>query len=136
MGPIENYSDKNFFLFLVENRRVNRLTKALKVIIYIGDQLLDRYLFYPDIASNLPLNLHLKNSEGFTAPDSTHTNNKEGFWSHLKRFFRKENGVQSLNIYSLIDDIVFKKRYMIKSTRKNFHIFLYISLNTLLKTKI
>ena len=98
------------------------MTRALEGIICIGSHFYtDGYPSYPSVAGNLSLNHHVVNhSEGFTAPDGTHTNNQEGFWSHLKGLMRKENGVQRANIDSWIDEYVFKRRYLIKSTREEF----------------
>lgn len=122
VGAIDNTPSKNFFLKRVENRKVNTLTNVLDGVIRVGSLLYtDGYPSYPRVADNLTLEHHVVNhSEGFIAHDGTHTNNQEGFWSHLKGLMRKENGVQRSNIDTWLDEYIFKRRYFLNATKEEF----------------
>ncbi|KAG0418566.1 hypothetical protein DMUE_6400, partial [Dictyocoela muelleri] len=95
IGAVDNTPEKNFYLKRVENRQSDTLSFALEGLIGVGTLVCtDGYPSYPNVCSNLALNHKTVNhSIGFVAPDGTHTNNIEGFWSHLKSQMRKEDGV-------------------------------------------
>ncbi|KAG0441833.1 hypothetical protein DMUE_0763 [Dictyocoela muelleri] len=100
LGGIENTSQRNFFVKKVDNRAISVLTKAMEGLIGVGSTLhTDGHPSYPRVSANL--SVHHKvviHSEGFKAPDGTHTNNIEGFWAGLKSFIRKDHGVKRCNI--------------------------------------
>jgi hypothetical protein len=52
--------------------------------------------------------------------EGTHTNNIEGFWSHLKLTMRKENVFKKANIDDWIIQYTFKRRYIMNSSREEF----------------
>ncbi|KAG0422598.1 hypothetical protein DMUE_6197, partial [Dictyocoela muelleri] len=100
LGAI-NLDDKSkFVLKRVKDRQVETLTRALEDKIMVCSQLhSDGHPSYPGVCMNLNLShkvvIHI---EGFKGIDGPHTNNIEGFWSHLKSTMRKEHGVQRNNI--------------------------------------
>ncbi|KAG0431059.1 hypothetical protein DMUE_5597 [Dictyocoela muelleri] len=83
-------------------------------LIGVGSKLhTDARLSYPTVAINLGLNHKVViHTEGFKAPDGTHTNNIEGFWAGLKSSMRKEHGVKRCNIDEWLEEYTFKKRYL------------------------
>lgn len=123
LGAIDNTPEKNFFIKRVENRKVETLTRELEDKLKIGSIICtDGFSSYPQTCENLGLEHKIVNhSEGFVAPDGTHTNNIEGFWSHLKSQMRKENGVKRENLDSWLIEYEFKRRFLMKAD--NYEIY-------------
>lgn len=129
LGAIDNTPQKNFYIKQVENRQINTLSRELEGKIKIGTIVCtDGYSSYPQTCNNLALEHRIVNhSEGFVAEDGTHTNNIEGFWSHLKSQMRKENGVKRENLNSWLIEYEFKRRYLMNADNEEIiEIFLKI----------
>ncbi|KAG0420323.1 hypothetical protein DMUE_6346, partial [Dictyocoela muelleri] len=77
LGAIDNTIERNFFIKRVRNKEINTLEFAMKGIIGVGSKLhIDGHPSYPTVARNLGLNHKVViHTEGFKAPDGTHTNN-------------------------------------------------------------
>lgn len=122
VGAIDNTNEKNFFLKRVDNRRITTITDCLRGSINLGSVLVsDGHASYPSVARNLNLVHHVVNhSLGFVGPDGTHSNNIEGFWSHLKSTMRKENGVKRINIDDWLIQYTFKRRFVLGCSREEF----------------
>lgn len=120
LGVIDNTPNKNFFIKRIPDRTIESITTALEGVVRCGSRFYtDGYPSYPRVAENLSLNHSVVNhSSGFISTDGTHTNNQEGFWSHLKASMRKEHGVKRENIDIWIDEYTFKRRYIIGSKRE------------------
>lgn len=121
-GAIDNTPQRNFFLIRLANRRVDTLTAAFMGKILIGSVLhSDGYPSYPQTAENLALEHRVVNhTTGFVSRDGVHTNNQEGFWSHLKSSMRKEHGVHRHNIDEWLNEYTFKRRYLICASPEEF----------------
>jgi hypothetical protein len=122
IGAIDNSASKNFYIARIPDRTVNSITETLRGVIHNNVTLLtDGHPSYPSVARNLSCNHRVVNhSHGFVALDGTHTNNIEGFWSHLKSSMRKENGVKRINIDRWIIQYTFRRRYLVGCTREFF----------------
>lgn len=129
VGVIDHTNEKNFFLKRVENRQVVTLTRLFESVICVESKLYsDGYPSYPGVARNLGIDHNVCNhTHGFVAEDGTHTNNIEGFWSHLKSSMRKENGVQRVNIDNWLIMYTFKRRYLMHCSRDEFAV-IYIEI--------
>ncbi|KAG0429306.1 hypothetical protein DMUE_5748 [Dictyocoela muelleri] len=114
LGGIDNTQERNFFVKRIKNREKDTLENAMEGLIGVGSKLhTDGHPSYPIVAKNLGLNHKVViHSEGFKAPDGTHTNNIEGFWAVLKSSMRKEHGVKRCNIDEWLEEYTFKKRYL------------------------
>ncbi|KAG0433954.1 hypothetical protein DMUE_5356, partial [Dictyocoela muelleri] len=107
-------------------RRVSTLTEVLGRHIRIGSIL--KTDGYPLTASNLSLRHEVVNhSNGFVTEDEIHTNNIEGFWSHLKSQMRKQNGVHRMNIDDWLVFYSFRRKYIIGKDGEIFA-FIYIEI--------
>lgn len=122
LGAVCKTNTKKFVLKRVENRQITTLSNALEGIILVGSNLVsDGYPTYPGVALNLYLNHNVVNHTlGFVAPDGSHSNSIEGFWSHLKSTMRKEHGVMRENIDNWLIQYTFKRRYLLGCTREEF----------------
>ncbi|KAG0437596.1 hypothetical protein DMUE_3600, partial [Dictyocoela muelleri] len=114
IGGIENTPERNFFVKVIKDRRINTLSEALEGLIAMGSILYtDGHPSYPAVAENLCLEHRVVNhSEGFKSVDGIHTNNIEGFWACLKSNMRKEHGVKRDNIETWLNEYSFKRRYL------------------------
>lgn len=122
LGGVDRTDEHNFFLVRVPDRTVESFTEAMRGRIVRGSRLYtDGHASYPQTARNLGL-IHrtVNHSLGFRAPDGTHTNNIEGFWSHMKSTMRKENGVHRENIDDWLIQYTFKRRYVNNSSQEEF----------------
>ncbi|KAG0419816.1 hypothetical protein DMUE_6361, partial [Dictyocoela muelleri] len=123
LGLIDHTNEKNNYLKRVENRRILTLTRALEGVVGVGSILYtDGHPSYPQVAENLGLQHQVVNhSLGFVAPDGTHTNLIEGFWSHLKAKMRSQHGV---NIDDWLEEYSFKRKVLLtgdlNTIRENF----------------
>lgn len=122
LGAIENSPSKNFFISRIPDRTITSITNALQGIIRNDVNLLtDGHPSYPSVARNLNcVHRNVNHSVGFVAPDGTHTNNIEGFWSHLKSSMRKENGVKRVYIDRWIIQYTFRRRFLVGCSREVF----------------
>ncbi|KAG0437747.1 hypothetical protein DMUE_3510 [Dictyocoela muelleri] len=122
LGVIDSVDKNQFFLKRVINRQINTLTDALIGKIGVCSKLnTDGYPSYPGVADNLCLEHEVVNhSEGFISLNGTHTNNIEGFWSHLKSSMRKEHGVMRKNIDSWLLEYTFRRRYLMNANGEEF----------------
>lgn len=111
-----------FILKRIPNRRIETLTEVLGKSLLIGTMLFsDGYPSYPSVAENLGVSHRVVNhNRGFINEDGTHTNNIEGFWSHLKSSMRKENGVKRTNIDNWLIQYTFKRRYIMGASKEEF----------------
>lgn len=114
--------DGNFFLKRVANRTVTELTNAMYDVVLVGSKLhTDGFASYPRVAANIGVKHRTVNhSIGFVGEDGIHTNNIEGFWSHLKGSMRRENGVKRENIDNWLLEYSFKRRYLMHASREDF----------------
>jgi hypothetical protein len=122
VGVIDHTRERNFFVKRIENRQIMTLSESLESVIFVGSRLFtDGHPSYPGVASNLSL-VHsvVNHNRGFVASDGTHTNNIEGFWSHLKSSMRKENGVQREKIDDWLNFYTFRRRYLMHCNREEF----------------
>lgn len=117
LGAIDNTNEKNFMIKRVENRKVETLTRELGGKILIGTTVCtDGYISYPQTCRYLGLPHKIVNhSQGFINDEGIHTNNIEGFWSHLKSQMRKENGVKRENLDIWLTEYEFKRRFLINA---------------------
>ncbi|KAG0427910.1 hypothetical protein DMUE_5864, partial [Dictyocoela muelleri] len=107
-------SEKSQFLLRrVKNRHIDTLTGVLEGKIGLLSIFhTDRHSSYPGVSENLCLNYKVLNhSRGFISLDGTHTNNIEGFWSHLKASMRKEHGVKRANIDDWLAEYSFREGF-------------------------
>ncbi|KAG0430327.1 hypothetical protein DMUE_5676 [Dictyocoela muelleri] len=135
VGAIDNSPEKNFLIERVENRQADTLSFLFDGKIRVGTKVCtDGCPSYPKMCENLALKHKVVNhSVGFFAPDGTHTNNIEGFWSHLKSKMRKENGVKRDNLDSWLVEYTFKRRYITNFSGEEFQNMFVEVLKILLK---
>lgn len=115
IGGIDSSDDKKFFLERVENRQIPTIREVLERNIKVGSTLrTDGYPSYPQAARDIGM-IHyvVSHAEGFVTSDGIHTNNIEGFWSHLKSQMRKENGVKRNDIDEWLINYTFKRRFLL-----------------------
>ncbi|KAI5152207.1 hypothetical protein ENBRE01_2650 [Enteropsectra breve] len=123
LGCIDNSPARNFYITRIATRQVNTLYEALRDKINVFSTLYtDGYPSYPQLAERLGLNHRVVNhSHGFTTEDGIHTNNIEGFWSHLKAKMRSQHGVQRRNIDEWIEEYIFERRFLHNTSFDEFN---------------
>lgn len=116
-------ASRNFHVVQVENRTIDTIYNVLRSIIRPGSVLhTDGYASYPEVARRLNcLHRVVNHSQGFISEDGIHTNNIEGFWSHLKGQMRAENGVKRVNIDDWLIRYTFKRKFIVNSSREDFY---------------
>ncbi|KAG0418897.1 hypothetical protein EQH57_0633 [Dictyocoela roeselum] len=113
-GMIDNTPHKNIFVRKVENRQAPTLTDVIGNRINVFSLFCtDGYPSYPIVARNLDLEHKIVNhSEGFVAPDGTHTNNIESLWAILKSEMRKQHGVKREEIDEWSEEFSFRQNFL------------------------
>lgn len=111
LGIIDRNTN-NFYVKRIKDRKIKTISEVLEEIVGIGSILYsDGYPSYPSVADNLHLIHHVVNhSEGFKAPDGTHTNTIEGLWSVMKSEMTKQHGVKRCDIDIWLEEFMFRKR--------------------------
>ncbi|KAG0421007.1 hypothetical protein DMUE_6317, partial [Dictyocoela muelleri] len=119
-GAIDLIYKSQFILKRIKNRQVETITEAIDGEIGVLSKFhTDGHPSYPGVAENLCLKHKVViHSKGFISSDGTHTNNIEGFWSHLKASMRKEHGVKRVNIDKWISEYTFRRRFLMTASRE------------------
>ena len=91
MAVLPDRTVNSFKRFLIENVNKNSIIKT------------DGFKSYPEAVSAANCtHLIVNHSEGFVAPDGTHTNLIENLWSHLKTDIKTRRGIMYNNLSSYI----------------------------------
>ncbi|KAG0417775.1 hypothetical protein EQH57_0881 [Dictyocoela roeselum] len=132
-GIIDNTPEKNILVRKVDNRQAPTLTAVLENKINVCSLFCtDGYPSYPLVAESLGVTHKVVNhTEGFKAPDGTHTNNIESLWATLKSEMRKQHGVKRDEIDGWLEEFTFRQRFLKGSDANDIsEIFLKILINT------
>ncbi|KCZ79560.1 hypothetical protein H312_03053 [Anncaliia algerae PRA339] len=114
LGSLLILPPETFFLKRIPDRTIVTITRALEEKVLINSIFTtDGHPSYPRVAEHLHLHHNVVNhSEGFINSEGIHTNNIEGFWSHLKSELRRQGVVMRRNIDDWIEDFSFRRKYL------------------------